>query len=32
MVMSGGIENREVMAVIVIWWCPREETQRRVVE
>jgi len=24
-VMSGGIKNRKVIAVIATWWCPREE-------
>ena len=26
MVISRGIEDREVMAVMAAWWCPREET------
>jgi len=30
--MSGGMKDREVMAVIAAWWCHREETQGRVVE
>jgi len=32
MVMSGGMEDREVTAVMAAWWCHREETQERVVE
>ena len=32
MVMSRGIEDREVMAVVVIGWCHREGMQGRVVE
>jgi len=31
-VMSRGMEDREVMAVIAAWWYHREETQGRVVE
>jgi len=26
MVMSGGMEDREVIAVMAAWWCYREET------
>jgi len=25
-VISGGMEDREVMAVMAAWWCPRKET------
>jgi len=25
MVMSGGMEDREMMAVMATWWCHREE-------
>jgi len=25
-VISRGMEDREVMAVMAAWWCPREET------
>ena len=32
MVMSGGMEDREVTAVMTIWECHRGETQGRVVE
>jgi len=32
MVVSGGIEDKEVTAVVAIWWCHREEMQGRVVE
>jgi len=32
MVMSRGIEDREMMAVMATWWCPRKEIQERVIE
>jgi len=32
MVMSGGMEGREMIAVVATWWYHREETQERVVE
>jgi len=32
MVMSRGMENRKVIAIVSAWWCPREETQGRVVK
>jgi len=32
MVMSRDMEDREMMAVVAIWWCHREGMQRRVVE
>jgi len=32
MVMSEGMENRKVMAVVAAWWYHRKETQERVVE
>jgi len=32
MVMFGGMEDREVTAVMTIWECHRGETQGRVVE
>jgi len=32
MVMSRGMKDREVMAVVATWWCRREEMQERVVE
>jgi len=32
MVVSKGMEDREVMAVVAAWWCHREEIQGRVVE
>jgi len=32
MVMSRGIENKKVTAVMASWWCHREEMQERVVE
>jgi len=31
-VMSRGMKNREVIAVMAAWWCYREEMQGRVVE
>jgi len=32
MVMSEGMKNRKMMAVMTVWWCSREETQERVIE
>jgi len=32
MFMSRGMEDREVTAIVATWWCPKEETQGRVVE
>jgi len=32
MVMSRGMEDREVTAVIAAWWCHRKEMRGRVVE
>ena len=32
MVISRGMENREVIAVVAVWWCHREKMQGRVVE
>jgi len=32
MVMSEGMEDREVTAVVTTWWCHRGEMQGRVVE
>jgi len=30
--MSEGMKDREIMAVMTVWWCSREEMQERVIE
>jgi len=32
MIISGGMEDREVIAIMAIWWCYRGKTRGRVVE